>query len=98
MPGATEGTHMGHPDFRVGGRVFASLGAPRPGSGMVKLSPDEQELFVKAHPKVFAPMNGAWGRSGYTRIELKAARVGAVREALTLACRANAERPRRSRR
>src|SRR5947199_3289957 len=55
LPRASEAAHMGHPDFRVAGRIFATLGYPRSGWGMVKLTPEQQELFVRAQPAVFAP-------------------------------------------
>ena len=60
MPGAIEGAHMGHPDFRVNNRIFATL---HPGRefGMVNLTPDQQEQFTGAHPEAFAPESGAWG-------------------------------------
>jgi hypothetical protein len=83
--GAIAAAHMGHPDFRVGGRIFATLGYPKRGWGMVKLTPDQQELFVRTQPTAFAPVKGAWGRSGSTSVRLPAAKKGAVREALTLA-------------
>ena len=90
LPQVSESAHMGHPDFRVGGRVFASLGYPRVGWGMVTLSPEEQELFGRMHPKAFSPAAGAWGRAGSTTVKLRAATKAAVREALTLAWRRRA--------
>lgn len=76
---------MGHPDFRVAGRIFATLGHPRHGWGTVKLTPEQQELFVRARPRAFAPVTGAWGRTGYTSVRLRAASETAVSEALLLA-------------
>lgn len=64
LPEASEGAHMGHPDFRVGGRVFATLGYPARGWGIVRLTPDQQEWLVRAHPATFAPVNGAWAAAG----------------------------------
>src|SRR5436309_5904551 len=61
LPQASEAAHMGHPDFRVGGRIFATLGYPRSGWGMVKLTPEQQELFVRTEPAVFAPVKGGMG-------------------------------------
>ncbi len=87
LPEATEGAHMGHPDFRVGGRIFATLGYPRSGWGMVSLTPEQQELFVQAQPATFAPVKGGWGRSGATNVRLRAAKKAAVREALSIAWR-----------
>jgi hypothetical protein len=85
LPGASEAAHFGHPDFRVAGRIFATLGYPAPGWAMVKLTPDQQELFVRARPTAFVPVPGAWGRGGATSVRLSAARKPAVREALHLA-------------
>jgi len=76
---------MGHPDFRVGGRIFATLGYPRDGWAMVKLTPEQQELFTRAQPQVFAPVEGGWGRAGATQVRLRAARKPAVHEALRIA-------------
>ena len=71
FPETMESAHMDHPDFRVGGRIFATLGYPDTGVGMVKLFPDQQEDFVRAEPKVFAPVKGGWGRRGSTHVRLK---------------------------
>jgi hypothetical protein len=90
FPEATEGAHMNHPDFRVGGKIFATLGYPEMGVGMVKLFPDQQEEFVRAEPKVFAPVNGLWGRRGATYVHLKAAKKGSVQRALAAAWRSTA--------
>lgn len=76
---------MEHPDFRVGGKIFATLGYPEDGWAMVKLTPIEQEMFIKAQPGVFVPCAGAWGRRGATSIRLKAARKHTVRRALLAA-------------
>ena len=59
FPEATESAHMDHPDFRVRGKIFATLGYPDTGVGMVKLFPDQQREFVRDEPKVFVPVNGA---------------------------------------
>ncbi len=83
---ATEESHMNHPDFRVVGKIFATLG-PEEAWGMVKLTPEQQELFVRTEPKVFRPVNGAWGRRGCTYVCLEAASEPAVRQALLLAWR-----------
>lgn len=92
LEGTTAQSHMGHPDFRIGGRIFATLGVPGRGWGMVKLTPEQQELFVRSQPKAFKPVNGAWGRSGATNVALPTARKSAVREALTMAWE-NGRRP-----
>ena len=84
MENASEGAHMGHPDFRVNGKIFATL-HPDLKSGMVKLTPAQQQTFVGDHPETFAPENGAWGRQGCTRVRLDAADEDVVGEAMTLA-------------
>ena len=75
---------MGHPDFRVNGRIFATI-HPDPAYGMVKLTPDQQQEFIRDHPAVFAPENGAWGRAGCTRVRFDAADEEMLGAALTLA-------------
>ncbi len=84
MTDAIEGAHMGHPDFRVNNRIFATL-HPDLKSGMVKLTPDQQARFLSEHPAMFEPENGAWGRQGCTRVKLKAVDEDTLGEALTLA-------------
>ena len=79
-----EGAHMGHPDFRVNGRIFASLTADE-SRAMVALSPEQQQRFVRDAPSVFEPESGAWGRAGATRVHLASAGEEAVGEAATLA-------------
>ena len=74
MPEAIEGAHMGHPDFRVGGRIFATLSYPRRGFGMVKLTAEQQELFVNTRPKAFTPVPEKWGERGATHVRLPAAK------------------------
>jgi hypothetical protein len=82
ISGASESAHMGHPDFRLEGRIFASLGYPDERHGMVKLAPQQQRKFVKMAPEVFSPCAGAWGRRGATAVRLAPARVGLIRAAL----------------
>ena len=72
LPEAIEGAHMGHADFRVGGRIFATLGHPTDEFAVVMLSPQDQDLIVRDHPRAFAPVKGAWGASGSTTVTLKA--------------------------
>lgn len=84
LAGVVEQAHMGHPDFRVNGRIFASLQADER-TASLKLMPDEQRAFMRDHPGVFEPAAGAWGRQGWTRIQLKPATIGGVRPALLLA-------------
>jgi len=87
MPEAVEAAHMGHPDFRVGGKIFATLSYPRTGFGMVVLTPEQQELFVRTEPKTFTPVPGGWGQKGSTHVLLRTAKKVAVREALKTAWR-----------
>ena len=87
FPEATESAHMRHPDFRVGGKIFATLGYPDEDSAMVKLSADDQKEFVRSSTSVFTPVEGAWGRQGATNVYLPAATTKIVREALTAAWR-----------
>ena len=84
LEGVIESAHMGHPDFRVNGRIFATLHADMK-SGMVKLTPEEQRTFVRAQPEVFSPEAGAWGRSGSTKVRLDLAESETIGEAMTLA-------------
>ncbi len=65
LGGAVESAHMGHPDFRAGGRIFASL-SPDEATGTVKLTPEQQQAMLAAEPRSFRPASGAWGRSGWT--------------------------------
>ncbi len=83
---------MSHPDFRVCGKIFATLGYPEMAMGMVKLFPDQQLEFVRAEPKVFAPVNGLWGRRGATYARLKVAKKGSMQRALAVAWRNTAPR------
>src|SRR3982751_2261038 len=87
FPEAIESAHMGHPDFRVGRKIFATLGYPDANSAVVKLTPDEQKEFVRSNPDVFKAVKGAWGRQGGTNIHLPAARIDVVRDALAAAWR-----------
>lgn len=87
FPETAESAHMGHPDFRVGGKIFATLGYPSAGWAMVKLMPDQQQDFVHAAPEVFVAVKGAWGRSGATNVRLKAATKADLRKALEAAWR-----------
>jgi hypothetical protein len=86
LPEAAEKAHMGHPDFRVSGKIFATLG-PDEAWGMVKLTPEDQTLFVRTAPAVFQPVNGAWGRRGCTYVRLEEATEPEVRQARIAAWR-----------
>jgi hypothetical protein len=84
MDGVMESAHMGHPDFRVGNRIFATL---HTGDrfGMVALTPEQQRELIDEHPGMFSPEAGAWGRGGSTRVHLATAHEEVIGEALTLA-------------
>jgi hypothetical protein len=86
LPEASEGAHMDHPDFRVRGKIFASLG-PEGDWAMVKLTPDQQASLVRAEPRVYEPFAGAWGRRGSTKVRLAAAKRASVERALIAAWR-----------
>jgi hypothetical protein len=90
LPETIESSHMAHPDFRVCGKIFATLGHPAPGWGMVNLHPEQQHYFSKAEPEVFLPVKGAWGRRGATSVNLKAARKTSLAKALRSAWRKTA--------
>jgi hypothetical protein len=85
LPESIESAHMDHPDFRVGGKIFATLDAPSKGWGMVKLWPDQQAEFITEGPRAFKPAQGAWGLRGATYVHLSAAKKPAVRRALIAA-------------
>lgn len=84
FPETIEAEHMNHPDFRVCGKIFATLG-PGEKWGMVKLTPEQQSAFVRAEPEIFEPCSGAWGRRGCTNIQLVAAKMTTIRQALVMA-------------
>ena len=87
LKAAVEQAHHGHPDFRVGGRIFATLGYPDNKWGAVMLTPEQQRSFVRDHPGIFVPAAGAWGEQGSTTVRLGAIDAEALGEALTLAWR-----------
>jgi hypothetical protein len=87
LPEAVEQQHMEHPDFRVGGRIFATLGYPDAQWAMVKLFPDQQATYVAAEPKTFVPVKGAWGKKGCTNVRLGSANKVRVHEAVHAAWR-----------
>jgi hypothetical protein len=84
---------MGHPDFRAGARIFATLHADNQ-HGMVKITPKQQQRFVERHPGAFTPESGAWGRQGCTRVRLDAVDEDTLGEALSLAWQVRAQQPR----
>jgi hypothetical protein len=94
LEGAEESSHMGAPDFRVGGRIFATLASQSQGYGNLMLTLEQQAAFVEELPEVFLPIAGGWGRMGATHIRLAAASedvlAGALRTAWKLRLEKNA--------
>ena len=90
MTGATESAHMGHPDFRANGRIFATL-YPDGQAGMVKLTPEQQQDFISGDPAGFAPASGAWGLHGCTTVQLNSVDRDKLGEAMTLAWKNSAK-------
>jgi len=82
LPETEERAHMSHPDFRVAGKIFATLGYPDKTRAMVKLSPEEQHYFSKDYPEAFAPVKGTWGKRGATSVHLKLAKKEVVSKAI----------------
>lgn len=85
FPETSESSHLGHPDFRVAGKIFATVSYPDKGWAMVKLTPEQQDEVVRGEPAVFAPVKGGWGRQGATQVHLKAARKTTLASALAAA-------------
>jgi hypothetical protein len=99
--GAEESSHMGAPDFRVGGRIFATLASESQGYGNLMLTPEQQAAFVGEQPEIFLPIHGGWGRMGMTHIRLDAANedvlAGALRTAWKLRVEANGKTSKKAR-
>jgi hypothetical protein len=87
MPDAVESEHMAHPDFRVGGKIFATLGYPDQEHGMVVLPQEEQARLIKSRPKFFFPAKGAWGKGGSTCVRLELVDKLTLKKALATAWR-----------
>lgn len=85
FPATAEHAHMNHPDFRVAGKIFATLGYPNKERAMVKVTPVEQEMLVRAEPAVFTPVKGAWGLKGCTSVNLEAAKKTTLHRAIAAA-------------
>jgi hypothetical protein len=86
LPESFEKSHFGHPDFRVkGGKIFATLGYPGEGFGVLILTPDQQGELIGRYPEMFAQVNGAWGKRGSTQVVLKVARPEVIESAMKLA-------------
>jgi hypothetical protein len=96
LPGAEEGSHMGAVDFRVGGRIFATLAAVEQGYGNLMLTPELQQAFVTDQPDLFLPIPGGWGRNGATHIRLAPATEDILSGALHSAWKLRLEKTRKS--
>jgi hypothetical protein len=92
LEGAKEGSHMGAADFRVGGRIFATLASQSQGYGNLMLTPEQQAAFVEDLPKVFVSISGGWGKMGMTHIRLAAASEDVLRGALHAAWKLRVEK------
>jgi hypothetical protein len=90
--GAEESLHMGNPDFRVGGRIFATLASAKQGCGNLMLTPEQQTAFVEEMPEVFLPVHGGWGRMGATHIRLAKASEDVLYGALNTAWKLRVEK------
>jgi hypothetical protein len=95
MPGAEESSHMGNPDFRVGGRIFCTLASAKRGYGNLMITPEQQAMFVGELPEIFIPIAGGWGRMGMTHVVLanvsEDVLEGAIRTAYQLRVAVNAK-------
>jgi hypothetical protein len=87
LPEVVEGAHQGHADFRVGKRVFATLGYPDDAWGMVKLTPEQQSMLVDAEPEIFRLVPGGWGKRGATNVLIAKADAKTLQSALGMAWR-----------
>ncbi|HYL62657.1 MAG TPA: MmcQ/YjbR family DNA-binding protein [Candidatus Methylomirabilis sp.] len=87
LPQTEERAHMNHPDFRVAGKIFATLAYPNKQWAMVKVTPVEQELLMRSEPKVFSPVTGKWGLRGCTSVNLKEAKKRSLQGAIAAAWR-----------
>ena len=92
LEGAEEGSHMGAADFRVGGRIFATLAAEKQGYGNLMLAPEQQATFVAEAPEIFLAIPGGWGRNGATHVRLSAANEDLLRGALRTAWKLRVEK------
>src|SRR5436190_22152408 len=92
LEGVAEGSHMGQRDFRVGGRIFATLAAAAQGYGNLMLTPEQQAVFLEELPEVFIPIAGGWGKNGATHIRLAAANKDVLEGALRTAWKLRLEK------
>lgn len=86
MPEAEASEHFGTPDYRVGGKIFATAGRVD-GRAVLKLTLDQQAMLCDAEPQMFEPITGGWGRKGWTNLILAKADMATVRSALWMAWR-----------
>ena len=96
LKGAEEGSHMGSPDFRVGGRIFATLASQSQGYGNLMLTPEQQGMFIEERPELFLPIAGGWGRMGSTHIRLDVANEDVLEGALRTAWKLRIEKNKKS--
>lgn len=87
LPETVEASHVGHPDFRVRGRIFATLAYPNDSYGVLILTPEEQQKVISSNPSGFSAVNGGWGRRGSTQVLLSAVDEDVLRERMTIAWR-----------
>ncbi len=92
LEGAEEGSHHGQADFRVGGKIFATLAAEKQGYGNLMLTPEQQAAFVEELPEVFLPIHGGWGRNGATHVRLAVVSEDVLEGALRTAWKRRAEK------
>jgi len=98
LEGVEESSHMGAPDFRVGGRIFATLASQKQGYGNLMLTPEQQADFVRELPNVFLPVHGGWGRNGATHIVLSKANKDVLEGALRTAWKSRIEKNKKTKR
>ena len=96
LEGAEESSHMGSPDFRVGGRIFATLASQNKGYGNLMLTTEQQAAFVEECPDVFLPIAGGWGRMGMTHIRLAKATKDVLSGALRTAWKLRLEKTKKT--
>jgi hypothetical protein len=90
LPGASEGAHGGHPDFRVAGKIFGTLAYEKDGYGVLLLTPEQQAGMVEDEPEIFSPVPGGWGRKGSTRVRLEKVSPDVLEAAMKMAWRRRA--------
>ena len=93
MSDAIESSHFGKADFRVGKRIFATLGHPDENWGTLKLKAEQQTMLVDAEPEIFRPVPGGWGRQGYTNVRLAKADATTLKSAMAMAWENVAPKP-----